>query len=134
MQAILDWLLSVPALTRWVVTLTFAALVIALSVTPGVARPGDSAFVWLVVNTPAPLQKLMHVVVYATLALLWMWTLASVESRAARITLVILLTVGLGAILEWHQTRVPGQFGTVFDILLNVIGTLIGIVAAFLIM
>ena len=134
MQAILDWLLSVPALTRWVVTLAFAALVIALSVTPGVARPGDSAFVWLVVNTPAPLQKLMHVVVYATLALLWMWTLASVESRAVRITLVILVTVGLGAILEWHQTRVPGRFGTMFDVLLNVIGALIGIIAAFLIM
>jgi VanZ family protein len=108
--------------------------VIALSITPGVARPGDNAFVWLIVSTPAPLQKLMHVVVYATLALLWMWTLASVESRAVRITLVILITVGLGAILEWHQTRVPGRFGTVFDVLLNIIGTLIGIIAAFLIM
>ena len=134
MKPILDWVLSVPALTRWGVTLVFAALVIALSITPGVARPGDNAFVWLVVSTPAPLQKLMHVVVYATLALLWMWTLASVESRAVRITLVILITVGLGAILEWHQTRVPGRFGTVFDVLLNIIGTLIGIIAAFLIM
>jgi hypothetical protein len=134
MKPILDWVLSVPALTRWGVTLVFAALVIALSITPGVARPGDNAFVWLIVSTPAPLQKLMHVVVYATLALLWMWTLASVESRAVRITLVILITVGLGAILEWHQTRVPGRFGTVFDVLLNIIGTLIGIIAAFLIM
>jgi hypothetical protein len=134
MKPILDWVLSVPALTRWGVTLVFAALVIALSITPGVARPGDNAFVWLIVSTPAPLQKLMHVVVYATLALLWMWTLASVESRAVRITLVMLITVGLGAILEWHQTRVPGRFGTVFDVLLNIIGTLIGIIAAFLIM
>ena len=134
MQAFTEWLLSVPASARWVITLIFAAIVVALSITPGIARPGDNAFVWLVVNTPAPLQKLMHVVVYAILALLWVWTLEPVESPALRIGLAILATIGLGAILEWHQTHVPGRFGTLIDVLLNIAGTLIGIIAALLIL
>jgi VanZ family protein len=32
--------------------------------------------------------------------------------------------------LEWHQTRVPGRFGTVADVLLNLIGAIIGLIAA----
>jgi hypothetical protein len=131
-QAFLDWVFSVPAAARWGITLVFAALVVALSVTPGVARPGDNAFVWIVVNTPELLQKVMHVAVYAALALLWMWTLESVESRLVRITLVIIVTVGLGAALEWHQTRVPGRFGTIFDIALNALGALAGLIIALL--
>ena len=72
----------------------------------------------------------MHVVVYAALALLWMWTLESIESRLVRITLVIIATVGLGAALEWHQTRVPGRFGTIFDAALNTLGALVGLAIA----
>lgn len=130
----MDWLLSVPAQMRWGTTLAFAALVVALSVTPGIARPGDNAFVWIVVNTPAPLQKLMHVLVYALLAMLWLWTLESIESQALRIALVIIATVGMGAVLEWHQTSVPGRFGTVFDALLNTFGAVVGLVIALLIL
>ncbi len=99
MQALLDWVFSVPAAARWGITLVFAGLVVALSVTPGIARPGDNAFVWIVVNTPAPLQKLMHTVVYAALTLLWIWTLESIESRVLRISLTLLATVGFGALL-----------------------------------
>lgn len=134
MQALVDWVFSVPAATRWVVTLAFAGLIVALSVIPGIARPGDNAFVWIVINTPAPLQKLMHVVVYAALALLWIWTLESIESRSIRITLAIIVTVGLGAVLEWQQTRVPGRFGTIFDVLLNTLGAAVGLIIALLIL
>jgi hypothetical protein len=132
MQAFLDWVFSVPAAARWGITLVFAGLVVALSVTPGIARPGDNAFVWIVINTPAPLQKLMHVAVYAALALLWMWTLESIESRIVRITLVIIATVGMGAVLEWQQIRVPGRFGSIFDVALNALGAIVGLAVALL--
>ncbi len=130
MQTVLDWVLSVPAPARWGITLVFASLIVALSVTPGIARPDDNAFVWIVVNTPKPLQKIMHVAVYAVYALLWIWTLASIQSRSIRITLAIIATVGLGAALEWHQTSVPGRFGTIFDVLLNTLGAAIGLIIA----
>ena len=132
MQAFLEWVFSVPAAARWGVTLVFAGLIVALSVTPGIARPGDNAFVWIVVNTPAPLQKLMHVAVYAALALLWMWTLESVESRTLRIALAFLATIGLGAALEWYQTQVPGRFGSLFDVALNALGAIVGLAMALL--
>ena len=115
---------------RLAITLVFVGFVIALSIAPGIESPGDSMFSWLVVTTATPVQKAMHVAVYAALALLWMWTLQSVESRLARIALTLVATVGLGAILEWQQTRVPGRFGTVSDVLLNLVGAVLGLLAA----
>ena len=134
MQVLMDWLLSVPASARWIITLIFAAIVIALSISPGVEQPGDNLFVWVILRTPTLIQKIMHVATYAALALSWMWTLASIESRLLRIALTIIATIGLGAILEWQQTRVPGRFGTVFDVALNAIGALIGLALALLLL
>ena len=76
----------------------------------------------------------MHVATYAILAVLWMWTLESVESRIVRTALAIIATVGMGAVLEWHQTRVPGRFGTIFDVLLNTLGALVGLAIALLLL
>lgn len=134
MQALVDWLLSVPALSRWGITLIFAALIVALSISPGIDRSGDNLFVWIIVRTPNLLQKIMHVATYAILAVLWMWTLESVESRIVRTALAIIATVGMGAVLEWHQTRVPGRFGTIFDVLLNTLGALVGLAMALLLL
>jgi hypothetical protein len=124
------WQQSVPPFYRLVLTLAFAGIVIALSVAPGLEQPDDTLFTWVVVNTAKPIQKAMHVGVYATLAILWMWTLQSVESRFVRIVLSLAVTFGLGVVLEWYQTRVPGRYGTLFDVLLNLAGILIGLVAA----
>ena len=134
MQTLGDWLLSVPALSRWGITLIFAALIVALSISPGIDRSGDNIFVWIIVRTPNLLQKIMHVATYAILAVLWMWTLESVESRIVRTALAIIATVGMGAVLEWHQTRVPGRFGTIFDVLLNTLGALVGLAMALLLL
>ena len=127
-------ILSIAPAYRLTITLIFVGVVIALSIAPGIARPGDSMFNWLVVNTATPIQKAMHVAVYALLAVLWMWTLDSVESRAIRIVLTLIACVGLGAVLEWHQTRVPGRFGTVADVVLNVIGAIAGLIAALILL
>ena len=130
----MDSLLAVQLVYRWAITLAFAGIVVILSITPGIERPGDTIFGWLIVNTATPLQKALHVVVYAALAALWMWTLASVESRVARIALTLVLTVGLGATLEWHQTQVPGRFGTLADVVLNAVGAIAGVLAALLLL
>jgi VanZ family protein len=122
--------LSIPPTYRWIITLVFVAIVIVLSVTPGRFQAGDSVFVWLIANTPTALQKFMHIAVYATLAMLFMWSLETIESRITRIVLTLVLALSLGAFLEWYQTRVPGRFGTIVDVLLNTAGTIVGLVAA----
>ncbi len=122
--------LSLPIIYRWLITLVFVGIVVVLSVTPGRFQTGDSVFVWIVANTPTLLQKIMHVAIYATLALLFMWALETIESRLTRIVLTLVLAFSLGIVLEWYQTMVPGRFGTIVDVLLNVSGAVVGVVAA----
>ncbi len=126
--------LSLPVVYRWLLTLAFVGIVVILSVTPGRFQTGDSVFVWLIANTPTALQKFMHIAVYATLAMMFMWSLETVESRITRIVLTLVLALSLGAILEWYQTRIPGRFGTIVDVLLNTAGTIVGLVAALLVL
>ena len=123
-------ILTISPLYRLLITLLFVALIVALSVAPGNREAGDSLFVWLVATTATPLQKFLHVAIYAGLAILWVWTLEAIESRALRIALALLLTIGLGAVLEWYQTKVPGRFGSIADVFLNAVGALVGLVAA----
>lgn len=130
----MNFLLSAPPVYRWAITLVFVGIVVALSIVPDIGKSDDTVFSWLVVNTATPIQKAMHITSYAILAVLWMWTLASVESRFVRIALVLVLTVGLGALLEWQQTRVPGRFGSVTDVLLNTLGAVAGLIVAILLL
>ena len=129
----MDFLATIPAGYRWALTLALVALIVGLSITPGVARPDDNLFSWLYAGTPPPAQKVFHIIMYALLAFLWMWTLASIESTRVRLGISLLLTLGLGITLEWYQTRVPGRFGTLVDVLLNAFGAVIGILAAILV-
>ena len=126
----MDALLSVPVGYRWALTLAFIAFVVGLSITPGVERPDDSLFSWLFTNTAPLPQKVLHVVTYAVLGALWMWTLAGIASRPARIALSLSLALVLGIVLEWYQTTVPGRYGSIADILLNSLGAALGIVIA----
>ena len=126
----MDALLSVPVGYRWALTLAFVAFVVGLSVTPGVERPDDNLFSWLFANTAPLAQKVLHVVTYAVLGALWMWTLAGIASRPARIALSLSLALVIGIALEWYQTTVPGRYGSITDILLNSLGAALGIVIA----
>ena len=121
---------ELPTLVRWLITLSLVALIVGLSVVPGHPKPGDSSFTWLVALTPTLLQKMMHVLIYAVLAMLWAWTLESLGPRWVRIALALLLSIGLGAALEWYQTKIPGRFGSLVDVLLNAAGAIAGIVVA----
>ncbi len=122
--------LSLPTIHRWLITLAFVGVVVVLSVTPGRFQTGDSIFVWIVANTPTLLQKIMHIAVYAALAMLFMWSLESIKSQVSRIVLTLVLAISIGVVLEWYQTMVPGRFGTIVDVMLNSIGVIAGLVAA----
>ena len=126
----MDILLSIPVVYRWATTFVFIGVIVSLSVTPGIDRPDSNLFSWLFDITSSPVQKVMHVISYALLAILWMWTLAGIESIQVRLALSLMLALSLGIALEWYQTTVPGRFGSISDIALNAIGTLLGLIAA----
>ena len=115
---------------RLTMTLVMLILIVIVSVVPGQAQPGDSIFVWLASATPTPLQKSLHVIAYAVLAFLCMWTLDDIESRPIRITAALAITITTGALLEWYQIFVPGRFGTVTDAILNAVGAILGVLGA----
>jgi VanZ family protein len=114
---------------RIALTLSFMGLLAFLSIVPGDPRPGDSAFVWLVAETPRPLQKSMHLILYGVLMLMLAWSFAGVRSRLGRFSICSIIAVGFGAALEWCQTMVPGRFGTLFDVLLDASGVALGLLA-----
>jgi glycopeptide antibiotics resistance protein len=121
---------NVSLTARIVVTLCFMALLMVASIIPGRAQPGDSVFIWLVAKTPTLLQKALHVFLYAMLTLLWVWTLDAIQSKSQRLVIAVTVAVCFGATMEWYQTKVPGRFGTIFDVALNAAGALLGIFAA----
>jgi VanZ family protein len=101
-----------------------------LSLTPGNGDSGGG-FVWLVSTTPALLQKIMHVCLYGTLAAAWLWTLEVVRPAAVRLLLAFFVALAFGVAMEWLQASVPGRFGSLFDVLLNAFGALLGLLVAF---
>ena len=120
---------ATPFLGRLLLTLSFMALILILSVTPDQPMQGDSVFVWLVVTTPTLVQKILHLVVYGALATLWIWTLVARASARTSQTAAILVAIGFGAILEGCQAFVPGRFGSLYDVGLNGIGAFAGLLA-----
>lgn len=126
----MNWLSSIPVIYRWAITLFFTAIVIVLSITPSVEQVDDSVFSWLVINSGTLLQKTMHVAIYALVTALWVWSLERMASRPLRFALAAIITIGLGAALEWYQLQVPGRFGTLFDVALNTLGAALGLTTA----
>ena len=120
--------------TRIVLTLCFMALLMLVSLTPGHPKPGDSAFIWLIANTPTLIQKVLHFCLYGALALLLVWTLDSIQTRTYRFLIALIIAVTFGAVMEWCQTKVPGRFGTVYDVALNTAGATLGLLAAIFIL
>ena len=100
------------------------------SAVPGRAQPGDSVFVWLMAATPSPLQKALHLCVYAVLTVLWAWTLDNLQSKSLRLILPIAFAISFGALMEWYQTKVPGRYGTLLDVPLNTVGAIMGLLLA----
>ena len=86
----------------------------------------DGELVWA--RNGSLLQKLMHVVVYALLTLLLVWALnAAGWSPVRACACGVSMAIALGALLEWVQLSVPGRFGNLLDIGLNITGAVFGL-------
>ena len=73
-------------------------------------------------------QNFLHLPVYGGLAFLWFWALRHwLAESGYRYLLALTLTLGFGLLDEWHQTFVPGRFGSLTDAGLNLIGAVVGL-------
>ena len=107
---------AVPKKVLWVITAAYAALLAALSLLPsgtGLLSGWDTAI-------SATLQNLLHVPAYAALVALIAWALG--RPTLPWLGLVALACCAFGGLLECAQAMIPGRFGSVTDMLLNVAG------------
>ena len=99
-----------------------------LSSIPGIQRPDTPAlyslFYWI---SPA-LQNTMHVPAFAALTCAWRWALCSwLRGSKMRSASAFAITSAYGAFDEWHQSFIPGRYASLVDILLDLVGALLGI-------
>ena len=127
-------LLNLPIPYRVAATILVFTAIVFVSVIPGRPQPGDSAFVWILAATPTIVQKTLHLIAYALLAALWMWTLEFIDSRAWRAGSALSIAIATGAAMEWLQLSIPGRFGTLGDVILNAAGAISGLLAAILLL
>ena len=133
---------------RWLLVVLWVGLIYALS-GPEFAGAKTDPAIATQVHTAAPqlnrqevrqvtyfLRKHAHVAVYAALALLlaWAWSGNWPPRRPSlRSASLVLLAVGLIAALdEWHQSFVPGRFGRATDVLIDVAGASLALLALWL--
>jgi VanZ family protein len=110
------------------------AMLMLVSLIPGQPKPGNSAFIGLFASTPTLVQKALHVFLYGVFTLLLVWTLDGIQSKPYRFLIASVIAVSFGAALEWFQTKVPGRFGTPYDVALNTAGAALGLLVAALIL
>lgn len=83
---------------------------------------GDLSLATGSLNFASPLDKVLHMIVYASIAGLLMF------SRAVRsVLLVWILVVGVGVLDEWHQLSIAGREAGLADLLADAIGAGLGI-------
>ncbi|SDM57399.1 VanZ like family protein [Geoalkalibacter ferrihydriticus] len=89
------------------------------SISFDLAAPEKSALGWM----PPTLQNFLHIPLYGLLAFLWFGALAALGvAGRKRLMLAAFIAFTYGILDEWHQTTVPGRFGSWTDVALNSVG------------
>ncbi len=102
--------------------LAYMAGIFLLSSIPDDGTPETMAERLLRWATPE-LQNLLHVPLFGGLAAAWYWALhPNIRNRSVTLILVFLVTATYAFLDEWHQLHVPGRFGSLTDIALNLAG------------
>jgi len=118
------------SLLRLIPPLLYMAGIYALSSIPDLDTP-ETAAEKLLQWAPPELQNLLHIPLFGGLAVVWHWSLRpSIGNRRLRLTLVFIITTLYAVLDEWHQLHVPGRFGSLTDVALNLVG-IMGAVAFF---
>ena len=116
---------------RLFIPLAYMLVIYALSSIPDTGRIDsqvDKIFHWV----SPELQNLLHIPLFGGLAGCWYWALKPwVVGTNNKIALAFIFTTIYSFIDEYHQLSVPGRFGSLTDLGLNAIGTILilGIIA-----
>ena len=110
-----------PASQRWIITLLWTALIIAL-----ILRPGSPS---RLTDPPAPdYSPYGHFLVFAVMAVLWYWSLRFSINPLSALFIALLVTVMIGTAGELAQHYfIPFREASYKDGISNVIGILVAL-------
>jgi hypothetical protein len=99
-----------------------------LSSLPGTPLPDDPELYILFYWISPSLQNALHVPAYAALAWAWHWALGA-WLRSSRAPVIGACAISLAYALfdEWHQSFVPGRYGSFTDVILDIAGAVLGV-------
>lgn len=108
--------------------LAWMLLIFVMSSVPGTVRPEDEEYYRVFLWLPPDVQNVLHVPVFGFLAWLWQRALSLVLATPRRADWgALAIAIGYGVVDEWHQTFVPGRYGSFTDLALDGIGALVAI-------
>jgi glycopeptide antibiotics resistance protein len=114
-----------PSKLKIFLTTVYAALIMGSSLVP--MHQDAQAFRFLLGLQPA-IQNLLHIPAFAILSILCLQLLSySPMSRARKIVLVLGFSFSFGIMNELVQAAIPGRYPGILDIVLNFLGSLMGI-------
>ena len=114
-----------PSNSKILVTLIYMFLLLASSTVP---MDREIQGLQFIIDLKPTVQNLLHIPAYMVLAILFLQIFQNYQIEGWRRNVLVLMGAGLVGILsEIIQIAVPGRYGGLADMGLNVIGTLAGI-------
>ena len=106
--------------------LTLMGLMFVLSSIP---MDGATVHIGFLLTLKPALQNFLHIPLFGLLAYLWLNALTKNGCPVKKkLIITIIITLGYGLLDEFHQTFVPGRYGSLSDIILNIVGIATGTV------
>jgi len=102
-------------------------LMVAIFLLSSIPSKVDDEAMRLLVEPDPQLQNLLHIPMFGLLQWLWLRAYAGI-GRVDGCTVLTCgaITAGYGVFDEFHQLIVPGRFASLTDVLLNLVGVVIG--------
>ena len=115
---------STRRLTRWLPAIAWMTVIFLLSSQSGLRVSEDAA-------VDRPIRIVAHLATYALLAGFLLWALSGRHAPSGRAVLSALLLTLLYALSdELHQALVPGRTGRLDDVVVDMVGGVVGVVVA----
>jgi len=110
--------------------ITLMILIFILSSIPGEIESNTLKFL---MDLDPTLQNLLHIPLFCLLAYLWFIPLSMLQISKLTVTIIgTLITIFYGCFDEFHQTFVPGRYGSLTDILLDCTGATLSLLIYYL--
>lgn len=106
----------------------FMLVIVSVSSIPGNREADDSLFDlgWI----PSLTQNLLHIPVYGILTGLWVWALGALNSELpGGLWRAALICSAFSVFDECYQSTIPGRTSSITDVLLNICGIAIALIA-----